>query len=124
MRALLHLMLMATASHALRDMQSAAELKAEKDVEGSEQPAGKCKAKPEHQSHKGICAMSQEKFLCDSQYLFCDWVPAKKIPPHCEVKPEHPSHKGICDMNRNNQMICESQYLFCDWVPEKVVYEF
>lgn len=126
MRALLHLMLMAMASHALRDMQGATELshaKAEKDVEGSEQPDGKCMAKPEHQSHKGVCAFSSEKFVCDSQRLFCDWYEAKKVPPHCEGKAEHPGHKGLCDINRNEEMVCKQGLgLFCDWVPEKVEY--
>ena len=109
-------LMLVLAAYGLRDMRGAAELS---------KGDGICRVKPEHPRHKGICDMNRnDEMVCRSQYLFCDWVPAKIIPAHCEGKPEHPHHKGICDMNRNEKMVCQSQYMFCDWVPDKKVYEF
>ena len=81
--------------------------------------AWNCRVKPGKETHKGICDFSREKFVCDWQDLFCDWVPAKWIPAPCAGgKPEHPVYKGI-DFNRNEEMVCKSQYMFCDWAPAK-----
>ena len=93
-------LMLVLAAYGLRDMQGAAELS---------KGDGICKVKPGHPHHKGICDMNRnDEMVCRSQYLFCDWVPAKIIPAHCEGKPEHPHHKGICDMNRSEKMVCHS----------------
>ena len=126
MRAVCAVLLMVMASDALRDMQGAS-TELSHSVKEVEQTKGDgiCRAKPDKQTHKGICDFNRDdEYVCKSQYLFCDWVPAKVIPAHCEGRPEHPAHKGICDFNRNEEFVCKSQSMFCNWVPEKKVYEF
>ena len=126
MRAVCAVLLMVMASDALRDMQGAS-TELSHSVKEVEQTKGDgiCRAKPDKQTHKGICDFNRDdQYVCKSQYLFCDWVPAKVIPAHCEGRPEHPAHKGICDFNRNEEFVCKSQSMFCNWVPEKKVYEF
>ena len=88
---------MVMASDALRDMQGAS-TELSHSVKEVEQTKGDgiCRAKPDKQTHKGICDFNRDdEYVCKSQYLFCDWVPAKVIPAHCEGRPEHPAHSSV-----------------------------
>ena len=57
------------------------------------------RGKPEHPAHKGIFDFNRnEELACKSQYMFCDWVPAKKVYEGC-LRPHKRSRIGTVSGN-------------------------
>ncbi|CAE7243283.1 unnamed protein product [Symbiodinium natans] len=98
---------------------------------------GHCEGKASQPHHKMLCdGLKYDKFVCESQTLFCDWIPEKKVYGNagstvssgssgpggdgmCKAKPGHEAHGRTCGFLKE-QNSCDLQFI-CQWTLPRVI---